>query len=326
LCTAIDAKGVAATCGFTVTVIGTPQAVVRLEGNGPTLDFGPVAAARKIKKLKKLPVRSFTIENIGCTQLVLTFDSLLRTGSDVDRGLISDPDDRALFNLSIVDAAGTETPLDILTDVRIGPGQKQNFKIRFIPLIPAVVARGVRGLSARDALPDLINSVLTFTQNGGAPLKIRLVGHLDTALILIDPVNPRSPPFASISRVEDDFIIEYSIYDSNMDVNKAVYQFFDKHERPAEPPITVDLSALFRDPAFARGQSLTIVQTVSGAKNHPEIAGVEVTVFDSETSVAVKPTSTVGTTSVQAPSERKVIGTTLFAPELALPERKRSAH
>lgn len=325
LCTAVDAKGVQATCGFTVTVIGTPQAVVRLEGNGPTLDFGPVFAARKIKKLKKYPVRSFTIENIGCVQLVLTFDSLLRTGSDVDRGFISDPDDRALFNLSIVDAAGTETPLDILTDVRIGPGQKQNFKIRFTPLIPSV-AKGKRDLSARDALPDLINSVLTFTQNGGAALKIKLVGHIDTALVLIDPDNPRSPPFASISRVEDDFIIEYSIYDSNLDVNKATYQFFDKHERPAEQPTTVDLSALIRQTGFVTGQSFTIVQRFSGAKNHPEIAGVQVTVFDGETSVAVTPTSTVGTTSVQALSERNVIGTTLFTPELALPERKRSAH
>jgi hypothetical protein len=111
-----------------------------------------------------------------------------------------------------------------------------------------------------------------------------------------------------------------------MDVNKAVYLFFDNHNRPAEQPITVDLSALFRDPKFARGQSLTIVQRVSGAKNHPEIAGVQVTVSDSDTSVSVNPTSTVGTTSVQAPSERNVVGTTLFAPELALPERKRSAH
>jgi hypothetical protein len=192
-------------------------------------------------------------------------------------------------------------------------------------LIPAVAQR-TRNLSARDALPDLINSVLTFTQNGGAPLQIKLVGHIDTALVLIDPVNPRNLPFASISRVEDDFIIEYSIYDSNMDVNKAVYQFFDTHERPAEQPLTVDLSALFGDRRLARGQSLTITQTVSGAKNHPEIAGVEVTVFDSETMVSVRPISTVGTTSVHALSGRNFIGIKLLAPELALPEGKRSAH
>ncbi len=325
LCTAVDAKGVQATCGFTVTVIGTPQAVKTLQGGGQKLDFGTVVAVRKVKKLKKLPVRNFTIENTGCVQLVLTFKSLNRTGSDVDRGLISDPDDRALFNLSIVDAAGTETPLDILTDVRIGPGQKQLFKVRFIPLIPAV-AQGTSGLSADQVLPDLITSVITFTQNGGADIEIPLVGHVDTALILIDPVNPRNPPFASISRVEDDFIIEYSIYDSNLDVNKAIYQFFDKHDRPAEQPITVDLSALIRQADFVKGQSFTLEQRFSGAKNHPEIAGVQVTVFDSETSVAVTPTSTVGTTSVQTLMDRNFIGIKLFAPELALPERKRSAH
>jgi hypothetical protein len=325
LCTAIDAKGVPATCGFTVTVIGTPQAVVSLEGNGPALEFGPVAAARKLKKLKKLPVRSFTVENIGCTQLVLTFNSLVRTGVDVDRGFIIDPDDRALFNLSIVDAAGTETPLDILTDVRINPGQKQNFKIRFTPLIPAV-AKGTRGLSARDALPDLINSVLTFTQNGGAALRIRLVGHLDTALVLIDPVNPRSPPFIAFSRVEDEFIIEYSIYDSNLDVNKATYQLFDKKKRPVGQPITVDLTALIRQTGFVTGQSFTIAQRITGAKNHPEIVGVEVTVSDGESSDTVTSASTSGTIGIQALSERSFVGIKLFVPELALPEGNPRAH
>jgi len=324
-CTGTDARGAVATCGFIVTVNGSPQAVLRLEGNGPTLDFGPVAAARKIKKLKKQPARNFTVENTGCITLVLTLDSISRTGEDVNRGFITNPDDRNLFALSLVSSAGVETPLDVLTDVTILPGQKQNFKVRFNPLIPAV-AKGTRGLSADQVVPDLITSTLTFTQNGGAPISISLVGHVDTALILIDPVNPRNHPFASISRVEDDFIIEYSIYDSNLDVNKATYQFFDKRQRPAEQPIAVDLSALIRQTGFVKGQSFTISQRFSGAKNHPEIAGVEVTVFDSETSVAITPTSTVGTTSVHAQSERKVIGTALFAPELALPERKRSAH
>ena len=325
LCTAVDAKGVQATCVFTVTVIGTPQAVVRLEGNGAALEFGPVSAARKIKKLKKQPVRTFTIENIGCTQLILTFDSLLRTGVDVDRGFISDPDDRALFNLSIVDAAGTETPLDILTDVRIGAGQKQNFKIRFNPLIPAV-AKGTRGLSARDALPDLINSVLTFTQNGGAALRIRLVGHIDTALTLIDPVDPRRPPFIAFSRVEDEFIIEYSIYDSNLDVSKATYQLFDKKKRPVGQPITVDLTALIRQTGFVTGQSFTIAQRITGAKNHPEIVGVEVTVSDGESSDTVTSASTFGTIRIQALSERSFVGIKLFVPELALPEGNPRAH
>lgn len=324
LCTGTDAKGVQATCGFTVNVIGTPQAVVALQGGGPTLDFGTTFAARKVKKLKKLPVRTFTVENVGCVQLVLTFESLNRIGNDVDRGRIGDPDDRKLFNLSLVDAAGNETPLDILSDVRIAPGQKQSFKVRFIPLIPAV-AKGFTGLRADQVLPDEINSVLKFTQNGGADILIPLVGHLDTALTLIDPDDTRHPPVVRFSRVENEFIIEYSIYDSNLDVNKAIYQFFDKRNRPAEQPITVDLSALVRQTGFVTGQSFTIVQRVTGAKDHPEIVGVEVTVFDGETSESATSTLTSSGASVQVLSNRDFIGAKLFASELTLPERKREA-
>jgi len=307
-----------------VTVNGAPQAVVRLEGGGSALEFGPVAAARKIKKLKKQPVRNFTIENTGCTQLVLTFDSLKRTGSDVDRGFITDPDDRVTFNLLVIDSAAVETPLDLLNDVRIGPGQKQNFKIRFNPAIPSVANR-TRGLSAEQAIPDLITSVLTFNQNGGAPIRINLVGHVDTGVILIDPENPRRPGVVIFSRVENEFRIEYSIYDSNLDVNKAVYQFFDSKRRPAGQPITIDLAALVRQTGFVRGQSFTISQTFTGAKDHPEIVGIEVTVSDSESSDIVSSSSTAKP-ALQIREERIFGETILFLPELALPAGKRTGN
>jgi hypothetical protein len=322
VCTAVDAKGVQATCGFTVNVTGTPQAVVALQGGGNKLDFGTTFAAKKVKKLKKLPVRTFTIENVGCIQLVLTFKSLNRIGADVVSGRISDPDDRKLFDLSLVDAAGNETPLDILSDVRIAPGQKQIFKVRFIPLIPAV-AKGTRGLTANQALPDEINSVLTFAQNGGPDIEIRLVGHLDTALTLINPDNPRSQPLVIFSRVEKEFIIEYSIYDPNLDVNKVTYQFLDKRNRPAAPPISVDLTALIRQAGFVRGQSFTLEQRFNGAKDHPEIVAVQVTVSDSESSSSFIAVLTTGTFSAQVLSEGSVIGAKLLSPDLALPERKR---
>jgi uncharacterized repeat protein (TIGR01451 family) len=324
VCTAVDAKGVQATCGFSVTVNGAPQAVVTLEGGGPALDFGTAGAFRKLKKLKKQPVRTFTIENIGCIQLVLTYDSLLRTGSDVDRGRITDPDDRSLFDLTLVDSSGNETPFEILNDVRINTGEKQIFKIRFRPLIPAV-ADGTRGLSADQVLPDFITSVLTFTQNVGAPLRINLVGHVNTALTLIDPGNPRRPPLVLLSRVENEFIVEYSIYDSNLDVNKVTYQFFDKKNRPAEGPITVDLTGLVRQTGFVTGQSFTLAQRFTGAKDHPEIVGVEVTVSDTEASESVSSDLTAGATGAQVLSARDFVGAKVFAPDLALPERKQSA-
>jgi hypothetical protein len=262
-----------------------------------------VTAGRKPKKLKKQPVRNFTVENIGCLPLVLTLDSISRIGDDVNRGRIGDPDDRKLFVLTLVDAAGVETPLDILGDVKILPGQKQNFKVRFNPIIPAV-AEGTRGLSAQDVLPDLVTSVITFTQNGGSPISVNLVGHVDTALVLSNPDNPRRGPLVVFSRVEDEFIIEYTIYDSNLDVNRAVYQLFDKQQRPAEKAITVDLAALIRQSGFVTGQSFTIVQKITGAKDHPEIVGVSVTVSDSETSDTANSNPDAGAASIQIRREQ----------------------
>lgn len=303
ICTAVDAKGIQATCGFTVTVNGLPQAVLRLEGNGTVLDFGPVAAGRKPKKLKKQPVRNFTVENIGCLPLVLTLDSISRTGDDVVSGRITDPDDRKLFVLSLVDAAGVETSLDILGDVRILPGAKQNFKVRFNPTIPAV-ADDTRGLPADAVLPDLVTSVITFTQNGGPPIRVNLVGHVDTALVLTNPDNPRAGPVVLFSRIEDEFIIEFTIFDSNRDVNRAVYQFFDSHQRPAEQPITVNLAPLIQQSRFVRGQSFTIVQKISGAKDHPQIVGVMVTVSDGKSSDSANSNPNAGTASIQIRREK----------------------
>jgi uncharacterized repeat protein (TIGR01451 family) len=321
LCTATDVRGVQATCGFTVTVVGLPQAVVKLEGNGPTLDFGPIEASRKNRKLRKQPVRNFTVENIGCGQLVLTFDSLVRTGPDVADGLIGDPDDRQLFNLTILDVmTGEEKPFELLSDAIIPPGGKGLFKIRFNPRIPAVQNR-TRGLAAADVLPELINSLLTFIQNGGAPLRIRLVGHLDTNIVLINPENPRLFPTIVFRRDENDFVIEFSIFDPNLDVTKVTYQFFNKKGSTVESPITVDLAALVRQTGFVEGQSFTISQRITGAKDHPDIAGVQVTVTDTESS-DTSVSDIVSVSSIQTLSARNFIGITLVAPDLSLPFRK----
>jgi len=281
-CTATEAGGVQAVCSFTVTVNGAPRAVVRLEGGGTTLDFGPLAAARKPRKEKKQQPRNFTVENTGCLPLVLTFDSILRTGSDVDSGRIGDPDDRDLFSLRRVDG-GVETPIDILSDVTIAPGQKQNFRIRFNPIIPTV-ARGTSGLPASQVLPDLVTSRLTFTQNGGAPLGIDLVGHVDTLIELTNPDGSRRGAEVTFSRVDNDFVIDYTIYDSNLDVVRATYQLFDKNGRPTDREISVDLTGVIQQGNFVRGQSFILEQRLTGAKDRPGVAGVTVTVFDREAS------------------------------------------
>ena len=318
-CTAVDPKGGQASCGFTVTVNGAPQALIRLEGVGH-LEFGPVPAAQKIKKLKKQRARSFTVENVGCLPLVLTLESFRRVGDDVNRGRIGDPDDRAVFTFYLVYDAGVQTPLEILTDVRINSGEKQNFRIRFHPVIPTV-AKGTRGLPADQVLPDFITSQVIFLQNGGAPIAINLVGFLDTAVALTDPDNPRNGPTIIFSRVEDEFIIEYTIYDSNLDVNKTTYQLFDRRDRPVGPLISVSLSSLIQQSGFVTGQSFTIHQRISGAEGHGEVVGVQVTVFDNESSDSANSTfalSASASASAVVPIDAPTAKTILQPPRVSL--------
>jgi uncharacterized repeat protein (TIGR01451 family) len=304
ICTARDATGGQATCGFTVTVNGAPQAFVVLEGNGPALVFGPISANKKSRSQDKQPDRNFTVENIGCQPLVLTLSSISRTGRDVDRGRIADPEDTKLFSVSLVQAIGVETPLEILSDVRILAGEKKTFKVRFNPVIPAV-AKQTSGLSADQVLPDLITSAITFTQNIGAPLVIDLIGHVDTEVRLTHPTKPKKGAKIFFSRSGNEFVIEYTIYDSNLDVKSATYQFFDRNRRPAGGPLSVSLTQLIQQRGLVTGQSFTVVQRITGANDHGEIVGVEVTVFDTESSTSASNNWVSRTSAASQPSVPK---------------------
>ena len=96
--------------------VGPAQAALTLEGGAQALEFGPISATAKSRKQKKRPSHTFTIENLGCASLTVTPASILRTGSDVSSRGISNADDRDLFQLSLVNADGTETliPNEIL--------------------------------------------------------------------------------------------------------------------------------------------------------------------------------------------------------------------
>jgi uncharacterized repeat protein (TIGR01451 family) len=313
-CTATDARGIQATCAFTVTVNGFPQATVRLEGGTSPLEFGPISARGKSRKERKRPSRNFTIENTGCVPLVLTLDSILRTGNNVERGRISDPDDRKFFAVNLVDAGGVETRIDIFMDVTIGPGQRRTFRVLFDPVIPAVAGE-TRGLSADQVLPDEVTSRITFTQNGGPPIVVDLLGLVERQVRLINPGRPRRDPLVTFERAGDEFVIEYSIYDPNLDVSRATYQPFDSRGRPAGRELSVDLRPLIQQSGFVTGQSFTIVQRLTGADDNPGITGVRVTVFDGDSS------DSVGSTAA-APAARALVTQrlrlTTFLPALRL--------
>jgi len=286
MCNAVDLGGATATCTFTVTVVGIPQASVSLEGGGASLQFGPAAARRKSKGLNKRPSRIFTVQNTGCGPLVLTLQSVLRTGSDVNQGKIGDSDDRNLYSVAQLNNDGSQIPLDLFSNVTVAAGQGSNFRVFFNPLIPAVAPSRTQ-LSADQVLPDTVTSEITFRANFGPPVVVNLEGEVSSAIQLINPDAPRNPPVVTLTRSGDEFEVQYSVFDASMDVDHAVYQFFDSGGHQVGKALTADLSQLIQQSNFVRGQSFTLIQKFTGAEDHHEVATVMVTVFDSKTSDSV---------------------------------------
>jgi hypothetical protein len=300
-CSATDSSDLRVTCSFSVIVTGRPQANVLLEGGGSALEYAEENARRKPKKEGRRQSRNFTIENTGCVPLVVTLDSITRTGSDVDRGRITDPDDRRLYTVRVVDADGTETRLDILSDVVIPPGQRRRFRVLISPVIPPV-ARDTRGLAASQVLPDRLTSRLTFRQNGGSPIVINLIAFVEGQVKLINPDVPKKAALVTLSKSGDEFIAEYSIYDADLNVNRAVYQFLDRGGNPVLQELSVSLGPLVQQSGLVRGQSFTIAQRLTGAKDHPEVAFVRVTVFDDDSSDTATSTNQITSNSFAAVS------------------------
>jgi Domain of unknown function DUF11/HYR domain/FG-GAP-like repeat/FG-GAP repeat len=318
-CTATDAAGHTATCSFTVTVIGTPQATVTLEGDGNSLTFGPKKATRKLKKEKKRASRQITIQNTGCAPLVVSLKSIVRTGKDVDRGTIVDTNDLALYTLKLINNDNTETELGLLQDVSIAPGVTRRFKLLFNPVIPPL-ANSNEDLAATEVLPPVVNSLLTLNQNAGAPIDIPLVGRVTTALNLLNPNNSRKPAFVTFTKSGDEFNIQYSIYDPNLDVDHATYQFLDGAGNPVQSSFTVDLRAAIQSRNLVTGQSFTIVQTATGARDHREVTNVRVTVFDPEASVSLVSSGVVPlSAAVATQSLGTGLRTLLLAPTFSIP-------
>ncbi|HXG68863.1 MAG TPA: HYR domain-containing protein, partial [Blastocatellia bacterium] len=285
-CTARDVQNATATCSFTVTVNAVVAAEVVLERGGPALEFGPVSAKKKPRKVAKQPGRNMTIENVGCIPFTLTLESILRTGADVERGRITDPDDKNLFSVFLIEGeGGAMTKLEILKHVVVQPGQKLKFRITFNPVIPAPAGR-TRNLRADQVLPAVVTSRLTFRLDDGSAIMIPLVGRVAAGVQLTHPENPRRGPFVSFERVGDEFIVSYTIYDPNLDVTRATYQFFDGNGNPAQDAVSADLSSVVSNGDFVRGQSFIVVQRFRGAEENKGVVGVRVTVADSEASFA----------------------------------------
>lgn len=281
-----DPRASAITVEITGNVIGAPQARVTLEGGGSSLDFGRLTATAKPKKRGKRPARTFTIGNIGCETLSITIQSIRRTGSDVTSGRISNPDDSGMFVITQVGAGGAET--DITPGggpINIASNQQATFRVRFSPVIPAV-ANATTGLSASQVLPDQLTSAINISQNGGAAITVNLAARVDTAFRLIHPDNPRLTPLVTLTRTGAELSVEFSVYDSNKDVSRARYEFFDRRGRQVGDTFDINLSEAIADRNPVRGQSFRVLHRFGDSIQSLQVVTARITVFDSEGSQA----------------------------------------
>ena len=317
-CTATDAAGNKSSCSFHVGV-GGPQTKVTIPGNKTAIEFGTVSPSRKPPKPKKNPCSLFNIENIGFSPLVLTLESISRTGADVDNKRITDPNDTRFFAVSLLNADQSLTPIDIGGVLTLQPGKATTLCVKFAALIPAPAGKTI-GLSASDVLPDTVTSKITFRQNAGTTIAVPLLVHVSTGVVLVNPVNPRTPPTVTFTRSGNDITVSYAVFDSNLDVSRAKYEFLDANGQVVAGPFEVDLAEPLRSLNLVKGQSFSVEQRFTGASDSPSITGVRVTVFDGETSV-IGDSSTASTKPISTSSiklMKRAPGITLLLPDLKL--------
>lgn len=294
-CVASDAANNKGSCGFMVTV--APFVPNNPAPDQTSIDFGsPINFPNP-----NPPAGSFSLTNTGASAVAVTLTSIRRTGSDVSSGKITNADDAGFFTIFTTNGNFPEIELEPASVISIPVGQR-TFRVRFNPIMPPVATR-TSNLSANQVLPDVVTSSVNFTTDEGRTITINLVGRVATGLRLIDPVNTSRPPVVTFSKAGNQFLLTYSVYDSNQNVSRASYQFLDSGGQPVGAALEVNLASALQPLGLLKGQSFTVEQPFSGASSHPEIAGVRITVFDAETSVTASATSSGAQTSSAAPQD-----------------------
>ncbi|HKP86422.1 MAG TPA: HYR domain-containing protein, partial [Blastocatellia bacterium] len=286
-CIARDSDTIRGACSFSITVNSPQSFRLTLEGGAQALSFGPADVKRKNKK----PPQgcdcdsSFTIENTGCAALNLTLDSIMRTGSDVTSGRITNPDDSKTFFVSVA-SNNQFSDLAIGATLSIPVGQSRSFQVLFKPRLPVITGK-TTGLSAADLLPDLITSKITFRQSGTEPIVVNLTGRILTDVKLINPDDARGQKRARLTKSGNEFEVKFGVYDADLDVNRATFEFMDASGRVVQEAFDVDLAQPIREQNINKGQSFVITQRFTGAADHPEVVSVRVKVSDPHSSDAV---------------------------------------
>ncbi len=264
---------------------------IALEGNASTLSFGPVSARSQRrgnkKVIKKQPFHTFTIDNNGCDAFNIAISSIKRL-TDVPKCISSaNADDQGQWVLTLF-KTGTETVVTpgLTAAISLAPGETLNFRVRFNPSIPAVVNKTCPDgkLTADEVMPDKVDSVINISIAGTSnTLAVPLTGQVSKELRLIDPNDPSRSPAVSLCRSGNDFIAQFSVYDSNQNVDRAEFQFMDSAGRIVGQVINVaGLDQAVASRNLATGQSFTIVQRFTGAADNRQVVNVQVRVFDKD--------------------------------------------
>lgn len=247
----------------TATVSGAPQ----VRSDKTSVDLGP-ARARFRQNANRGPSEEFFLESTGCSPTQVTAVQILRTGSDVNSGKISDEDDGGAWALFSISPNGVETRLSVPSQLAIAipTGQQQRFRVRFTPVIPGIAGSNT-GLSADEVLPDRVDSVLILTTNSG-PITINLTGR-----VVAGPRLLAAPSLTKSSR--DLMSVRTQIWDADNNVRRLVFRFLGGE---GVPEISVDVGSAIAARNLVTGQSFAVTVDFSG--DNRSVTGVQVTVID----------------------------------------------
>jgi uncharacterized protein (TIGR03437 family) len=261
----------------TVAVNAAPaQMRLTIDGGKTAFDFAALATIREMPP--DTPSQFFTVENLGVQPLDLTL-AVKRTGTDVTNGKIGNADDGAVFPLYLQPlATGSETA--VTTTVRIQGGVPRRFRLRYQPLIPAVV-NGYTNLAAAAVLPENLTSSLMIAPSVGTALNIPVTALALTEVKFIHPTAPRLAPQVTIVKNGfNEHIVTFSAHDPNGDVSSVSYQFLDQNGAavgaPTSFPLNTELAAL----GVLPGQSFTVTRKFANASSRPTVYRVRITLTD----------------------------------------------
>ncbi|MFN0122022.1 MAG: FG-GAP-like repeat-containing protein, partial [Blastocatellia bacterium] len=268
---------------FVSLALAPAQMRVSLATSG--VEFAAVNPARENNP--NAPSRLFTIENTGCAPMTVRFD-IRRAGGDTTNGKITSADDSVTFPIRLADPGQPEILLNdgsFRSLIGFFGGQKRTFRLVFDPKVPAPAGRST-ALAAHQAIPDVINSLLTITPTtlvDGIPFTTTVVARTGTQARLINPLAPRLAPLVALKRSGvDEFTVECSLHDPNLDTYLLRYQFLDGSGNPVLQPPDVELD--FSSLSLVRGQSFSVIKRFTGARNQPGVQRVKVVLFDRESS------------------------------------------